>query len=328
MPDMVRCLLSEGSGIESLRLTEISPPRPGPGEVLVAVHAAAVNPSDVAVVCGAMPISTFPRVPGRDFAGIVVAGPPELIDAQVWGTGGGDLGFSRDGSHAEYLVVPEAALVPKPASLSLVEAGASGVAYFVAMEALRRAGGVKPGATVLITGAVGGVGAAAACLARWKGARVVGAVRGPEEVKLAEADGIDVVVDTGQDDIAEAVRGVTAGRGADIAVDTVGGPVLEAVLAGLAVGGGACVIVSRPGHRIEVDACAFYQRDLRLTGLNSGRLQAHHAGDVLRGLLPGFSEGVLRAPRIAAQYPLADAVPAYRHVRDGAVGRVVILPQQ
>jgi NADPH:quinone reductase len=85
----------------------------------VEVQAAAVNRSDVLNARGSFAFTTLPRIPGRDFAGAVVEGPPELVGKEVWGTGGGELGFLRDGSHARYLAVPRNAVVPKSATLSV-----------------------------------------------------------------------------------------------------------------------------------------------------------------------------------------------------------------
>ena len=93
---------------------------------LVRVMAASINPSDVKNVAGAMKQTTLPRIPGRDFAGVVDAGPAEWIGAEVWGTGG-DVGFTRDGTHAELLAVPTASLRRKPSTLSFDEAASVGV---------------------------------------------------------------------------------------------------------------------------------------------------------------------------------------------------------
>src|SRR5579883_2177359 len=84
-----------------LKVEEIATPEPGEGEILVAVKSAGINPSDVKNVEGAMHGTTLPRVPGRDFAGTVVRGPANVLGREVWGTGG-DIGFTRDGTHAQY----------------------------------------------------------------------------------------------------------------------------------------------------------------------------------------------------------------------------------
>src|SRR5215216_2016156 len=102
----MQAILIERFGDPSeLRPTEVAKPDAGDGAVLVEIHAAAVNRSDALNARGSFPFTTLPRIPGRDFAGIVVEGPRELVGTEVWGTGGGELGFIRDGSHARYLAV-------------------------------------------------------------------------------------------------------------------------------------------------------------------------------------------------------------------------------
>jgi NADPH:quinone reductase-like Zn-dependent oxidoreductase len=98
---------------------------------VVHIEAASVNPSDVKNVAGRMLQTTLPRVPGRDYSGVVVDGPEEWLNQEVWGTGG-DVGFTRDGSHAEYIQVPIASLVRKPETLSYEQAACVGVTFVTA----------------------------------------------------------------------------------------------------------------------------------------------------------------------------------------------------
>ena len=218
----MQAILIERFGDPSeLRPTEVAKPDPGEGEVLVEVHAAAVNRSDVLNARGSFPFTTLPRIPGRDFAGVVVEGPRELVGTEVWGTGGGELGFIRDGSHAQYLAVPRNAVVPKSDTLSLEEAAASGLAYVTAGSALVELGGVSAGETLLVTGAAGGVGSAAVMIAHWKGARVIGAIKDESERELAERAGVQVIVDTSQEEGTDAVLAATDGRGANLILDAV-----------------------------------------------------------------------------------------------------------
>src|SRR6059058_604184 len=111
----------------------------GADDVVVEVRAAGVNPSDVKAATGLMPYAVFPRTPGRDFAGVVVDGPGEWLGREVFGSSG-DLGIRRDGSHASHLVVEAAALVEKPAAISMDEAAGIGVPFVTAIEGFRRAG--------------------------------------------------------------------------------------------------------------------------------------------------------------------------------------------
>src|SRR5882672_3350332 len=136
----------------SPELVDIDMPTPLEGNAVIEVLAAAVNPSDVKAALGMMPHAIWPRTPGRDFAGRVVAGPAAWLGQEVWGTGG-ELGITRDGSHSRYLVLPLDALARKPASVSIAAAGTVGVPFITAHEGLRRAGLKGSGQTVVVFGA-------------------------------------------------------------------------------------------------------------------------------------------------------------------------------
>src|SRR6201993_853864 len=148
-------------------------------EVLVAIKAAGVNPSDVKAATGLMPYAVFPRTPGRDFSGVVVDGPREWMGKAVFGTSG-DLGIRRDGTHASHLVVEAAALLEMPPAISMDEAAGIGVPFVTAIEGFRRSGMPRPGETVVIMGVNGKVGQAAAQLATWQGAKFIGVVQKAE----------------------------------------------------------------------------------------------------------------------------------------------------
>jgi NADPH:quinone reductase len=155
-----------------LSIQELPVPDLKPGEVLVELHASAINPSDVKNVAGVFRAS-LPRIPGRDFAGVVVAGG-DRKGKEVWGSGAG-FGVSRDGTHAQYIAVSSDGLSEKPAGLSMEEASTVGVPYLTAWSGLVDAANIQPGETVLITGALGAVGRAATQIAHWKKAKVIGA---------------------------------------------------------------------------------------------------------------------------------------------------------
>src|ERR1700739_1293542 len=151
-----------------LKVVEMPAPAADESTALVRIMAASINPSDVKNVAGAMKQTTLPRIPGRDFAGVVEVGPAEWIGAEVWGTGG-DTGFTRDGTHAELIAVPVASLRRKPDSLGFDEAASVGVNYLAAWCGIEAAG-LKAQDTLLLIGASGGVGGAAAQIARRRGA--------------------------------------------------------------------------------------------------------------------------------------------------------------
>jgi NADPH:quinone reductase-like Zn-dependent oxidoreductase len=127
-----------------LHVEEISKPVPGPDEVLVEVRAASINPADVKNVQGKFAQTIPPRTPGRDIAGVIVAGDKELIGQEVWASGG-DIGFTRDGSHAEYIILPRRGARLKPKSLSMVEAASLGVNYLAAFIGLIEKARLKEG---------------------------------------------------------------------------------------------------------------------------------------------------------------------------------------
>jgi NADPH:quinone reductase len=276
---------------------------------------------------GSFPITTLPRIPGRDFAGVVIEGPQELVGTEVWGTGGGELGFIRDGSHAQYLAVSRNAVVPKSDTLSLEEAAASGLAYVTAGSALVELGGVSAGETVLVTGAAGGVGSAAVMIARWKGARVIGAIKDESERAMAERAGVESIIDTSREDVTDAVLAATGGGGANLVLDAVGGPLFEPALNSLGKKGRMVVITTTPGkQQVSFNLFDFYRKGLRLFGLMTSFLDAKGSAAVLRDLGPGFDEGALRAPAIAERFPLEQAGMAYARVESGeAAGRVLLV---
>src|ERR1700745_4086085 len=134
MSASMRALKFDRTGsLDDLHIEEVPIPIPAAGDVLVEVKAAAINPSDIKNVQGKMHETTVPRIPGRDFAGVVVNGPDELLGRSVFGSGG-NLGFGRDGSHAEYVAVP--VVLPLPKNLSFEQAAGIGVAYVTAWAAM------------------------------------------------------------------------------------------------------------------------------------------------------------------------------------------------
>jgi NADPH:quinone reductase len=153
-----------------LRIEELAIPKPGEGEALVHVKAAAINLSDTGHVAGHFKSTNLPRTPGRDFAGIVIKGKHPECD-EVWGSAP-KLGIVGDGSHAEYVVVPVETLSLKPKSLSIVQAAAIGVPYITAWASLLIPAQIQASETILIVGGAGAVGQAATRIANWKQARV------------------------------------------------------------------------------------------------------------------------------------------------------------
>ena len=308
-----------------LRLESCDPPPRIADELLVEIRAAGVNRSDVAAALGRMPQAKWPRTPGRDWAGVVIDGPSELIGQEVFGTGG-DLGITRDGTHASQLVVPRGAAVEKPATLTLEEAGALGVPFVTALEGFHRAGMPRPGDVVLVTAANGKVGQAAVQIAAMLGARVFGVTRRAEP--FAHAHSRVRMIDASSSDVADVVRDETAGHGADIAYNTVGSPYFAAANQAMAHGGRQ-ILIATVERSVPFDIFAFYRGRHSYFGIDSLALDALASAALLRELLPGFAEGRLRPFPVvdSACYPLERAIDAYRAVNAIERDRVVLLSQ-
>lgn len=314
--------------VSELDLAEVREAPLGPDEVRVRVEAAGINPSDVGSRLGWFPGFPLPRILGRDFAGTVIEGSPDLVGAAVWGSGG-DLGFTRDGTHAETIVVPTRAVVRRPRNISAEQAAAAGVPFVTAWTALELAG-VAAGETVLISGAAGSVGTAAIRLARVRGARAVALVRDSAETERVRVDDVLAVVrsdsPTFSEEMLESVRARTGGRGCDVALNGVGAPVFDAMLSALADGGRMVVYSAVAGREVQLDLLTLYRRRIRIAGLTTAIVDAVRAAEILDRLTPLFESGALLPLDVTARFPLAKARDAYAAVQRGAVGKIVLVP--
>jgi len=314
--------------IDQLALERVpqTPPQLASGQLLIAVHAAGVNPRDVKAALGLMPHAVWPRTPGRDWAGMVLDGPSGWVGKEVWGSGG-ELRIRRDGSHAGYLVLEAAQVREKPITLSLLEAGGVGVPFITAYEGLRRAGLPQPGEVVLVAGANGKVGQAVIQLATRLGASVFGIERKAEPYR-GHTNGPVRIIDASREDVAEAVRGETGGHGADLVYNTVGSPYFAAANAAMAIGGRQ-VFISTLDRSVPFDIFAFYRGQHSYVGVDSLVLDGAACARILDQLAPGFADGTLKPFPILAEnvYPHEQAHDAYRAVLTGARERVLLTPQ-
>lgn len=307
------------------QLTSTERPVAGPGQCVIEIHSAGINPSDVKAALGAMPHAVWPRTPGRDYAGIVVDGPAEWVGRQVWGSGG-ELGIRRDGTHARYLVIATEAVRAKPASVSLLEAGAVGVPFITAYEGLRRAGLPQAGEVVLVMGGNGKVGQAAIQLATRAGARVF-AVERSAEAYIGHASGPVRMIAADSADIAATVRDLTGGHGADIVYNTVGSPYFAAANAALAIGGRQ-IFISTIDKAVPFDIFAFYRGQHTYVGIDTLALDSMACARILDALAPGFDDATLRPFPVTPEttHSLDDALRGYRAVLGGARERIVLQP--
>jgi NADPH:quinone reductase len=296
-----------------------------PNEVVVAIEAAGVNPSDIKAATGLMPYAVFPRTPGRDFAGAVVNGPGEWLGKAVLGTSG-DLGIRRDGTHASHLVVESAALVEKPANISMDEAAGIGVPFVTAVEGFRRSGMPQRGETVLIMGINGKVGQAAAQIATWRGARVIGVVR-KDEAYEGHANAPVEIVNSKATDVAQRVRELTAQKGADIVFNTVGDPYFSDAHRSLAAGGRQ-ILIAAVDKVVQFNILEFYRGRHTYVGIDTLAFSSIESAEILRSVMPGFVDGLLQPFPIlpSSVYPLADAKAAYAAVNKSSRSRIVLRP--
>jgi NADPH2:quinone reductase len=313
-------------GPEVLQAMDLPDPVTTAHGAVIRVQAASVNPSDVKNVAGAMEDTVTPRVPGRDFSGVVVSGPPEWQGVPVWGTGG-DVGFTRDGSHAAMMRLPVNALVRKPERLSFEEASTVGVNFVTGWLGAVEAAGLTEGETIVVFGVSGGVGGAVAQIAHAMGARVIGVARHePNENTPAVAVPDAFIRLEPTADIGAQVRRLTGGRGADVVYDAVGGVTTPAALASLAFGG-RLVVISAVGTRVvNIDLVDLYRNETRIVGSNSRKLDVVASARLLQRLSRYFDSGALRPPPITHSYTLDEGVAAYHAVANGTRGRVVIRP--
>lgn len=312
----------EFGSFDNLHLETIPDPHPQAGEVLVRVRAASISPSDAKNVLGRMEATTLPRTPGRDFAGVVVDGPSAMTGQEVWGTGG-DIGFTRDGSHAELLLLPAAGVRPKPKNLTFEEAAASGLNFVTAWIGLVEVAAFAQGETVLVTGAAGGVGGAVAQIAKWRGGRAIGVDRNPMKPERQAEYGIEhaLVADAndGYRGMIDGAMRITAGQGVNVAFDCVGGPLFEPSLKTLAHLGRQLNITSAGDRRVSFDLVDFYHRRLTLSGVDSRAYDTEACAAMLERLAPGFASGALKATPVARRFRLSEARQAFQQVNEGAI---------
>ncbi|HEY3275866.1 MAG TPA: zinc-binding alcohol dehydrogenase family protein [Syntrophorhabdaceae bacterium] len=308
-----------------LHVEEVPEPALAPGEVLVRVCATSINPADVKNVQGMFPQTIPPRTPGRDMAGVIVAGDKDLVGHEVWASGG-DIGFTRDGSHAEFMTLPKEGARLKPESLSMVEAASVGVNYLAAYMGLIEAAGLHEGEIVLVTGATGGVGSSVVKIAKTKNARVIGVDRKAPDNKKARELGVDLALGSESDDIVARAREFTNGKGVNVAFDCVGGPLFEVSLRTLGLYGRQVNITATGDPRVSFNLLDFYRKQITLFGVNTTLLDTVASGRILDLLRPEFDEGRLTPPYIAEALPLEDAANAFAMMDKGrAGGKMVIM---
>jgi NADPH2:quinone reductase len=321
----MRAALVENFGPpRSLVMGEATDPVAGPGEVLVEVAAAGVNFPDVMVVAG-----TYQILPERPFSpGKEVAGTVRAVGAGVDPVRIGDrvLAQIEYGGYAELVVAPDRQVVALPDGVRFPEAAALGLAAITAYFALVRRANLRPGETVLVTGAGGGVGSAAVQIAKARGAAVIAVARDGERATVAEQQGADHVLVAGPA-LRDEVMALTDRRGADVVLESVGGDVFAQALRCTAWEGRLVVIGFASGDLPTVKAGHLLVKNLAVMGIQVSDYRDREPDtvrQVIEELLDLHVQGRLTVP-IDRTYPLEDAATALAAVEAGGLrGRVVI----
>jgi NADPH2:quinone reductase len=314
---------------ENLTLTAIDDPAPGPGEVLVAMRAAAVNFPDLLTVRGDYQVRPpLPFVPGKEGAGIV-----EAVGEGVTQVAPGDRVMVQVeyGCFAEKALAPEHDCFPMPDGMAFDDAAAIGIAFQTAWFALTDRAQVQKGETVLVTGASGSVGIAAMQLAKEFGCTVIAGLTTASKADVARENGADHVIDLSRDNPRESVREqvhvLTDGRGVDVAIEIVGGEVFTGALRSLAFRGRLVVVGFTSGEIATMRTNYVLLKNIAVLGVDRAQYREREPGWMRRAQDKIFGlcvAGRIRMP-IQARYPLDRFIEAFDVIRDRNVrGKVVL----
>jgi len=313
--------VKEFGGPEVLRLEEVQTPQPGPGELVVRIHAAGVNPVETYIRAGTYArLPNLPYTPGNDAAGVV-----EQVDAGVTEFKAGDRVYtagSISGTYAEFALCKKEQVHPLPANVSFARGAAMGTPYATAYRGLLQRAAAEPGETVLVHGASGGVGTAALQLARAHGLRVFGTAGSDEGFKLVREQGAHEVFDHRAPDHFEQIMKATGGHGVDVIVEMLANVNLGKDLTILAKTGRVVIIGSR--GPVQINPRDTMQSDADVRGMILPNTPPAQLASIHAALVAGLEDGTLR-PVIGKEFPLVEAAQAHRAVMEpGAIGKIVL----
>lgn len=308
---------------EVMTLEHLEDLSPGPGEVLVAVKAAGVNPVDTYIRAGAFrPDLKLPYTPGFDAAGIIVAVGEGVrhrtVNQRVY------LASLTSGSYAEQVLCGEFESHPLPDEISFSQGAAIGVPYGAAYRALFQRAHTLAGETVLVHGASGGVGLAAVQLARAAGFRVIGTAGSVEGCELVLAQGAHHVLNHREPGYLDALSELTCHQGVDVILEMLANVNLDHDLLALATGGRVVVIGSR--GRVEIDPRNAMAREAAVLGLILFNASEKERKSMHAAFVAGLENGTLR-PVVSRELTLADAAEAHHAVLEtSTLGKIVLIP--
>ena len=318
--------IHEDGGPEVLRYEDVEDPAPGPGEVLIGLRAASLNHLDLWLRRG-LPSVPKPRILGADGAGVVVAlgegadrfeEGEEVVLNPGLDEGARIVGEHMDGTHAELIALPADYVYPLPEGVSFEEAAAFPLVFETVYRMLVTRAGLREGEWVLVWGIGGGIGTASLQIAKALGARVVATSGSDEKLARARDLGAEAVVNHAGEDVAEAVRQATGGRGADVVVEHVGEATWKTSLQVAAPGARICVCGATSGPNPPANLHRIWWKQLTILGSTMGT-QAD-----FEGAYELVASGRAR-PIVDRVFPLAEAAEAHRHLEEGRqLGKVVL----
>jgi len=311
---------------EVMKLLEVPQPKPGPGQVLVRIHAVGVNPVETYIRAGTYARKpALPFTPGNDGAGVIEDVGP-LLPGESARFRPGDRVYtagSLSGTYAELALCNTAQVHPLTQPASFAQGAAMGTPYATAYRGLWQRAKARPNETVLVHGASGGVGTAAVQLARAGGLHVFGTAGTERGRTLVMEQGAHAVFDHGAEGYLAEIMKATSGRGIDVILEMAAHVNLAKDLTILASRGRVVVIGNR--GRVEIDARDTMSRDADIRGMVLPNTPATEMASIHAALVAGLENGALR-PVIGKELPLSEASQAHRAVMEpGAFGKIVLL---
>ncbi|MCY1269754.1 Quinone oxidoreductase 1 [compost metagenome] len=310
---------------DTLVLEEVASPEPKKNEILIDVHAAAVNFPDTLIIEGKYQFKPpFPFSPGGEAAGVVAA-----VGEKVSHLKPGDrvMALTGWGSFAEQVAVPSYNVMPIPKGIDFNSAAAFGMTYGTSMHALKQRANLQPGETLLVLGASGGVGLAAVEIGKAMGARVIAAASSAEKLEVAKAAGADALINYSEENLKDRVKELTGGQGADVIYDPVGGDLFDAAVRSINWNGRLLVVGFASGRIPELPVNLALLKGASVVGVFWGSFAQRQPQDNLANfqqLFAWYAEGKLK-PLVSQTFPLeraADAINALATRQ--AVGKVVV----
>ncbi len=312
------------TGYGGLQQIELPKPQPAKDRVLIRVAAAGVTPLDHTILSGAHPRAKAPLVLGNEGAGVIedAGGSGLAVGSRVMFTG--PYGVRENGAWQEWLLVRSEDLAVVPDAMDDVVAGSLPVAYLTAQITLTLAG-FKPGMTVLAPGIGGSVGNATYQLARAQGAgKVISTAGSAAKAARARELGFEDVIDLTAEGLADGARRVTAGRGVDIVIESIGGTVTGEALSSLGLGGVLITLGYSAGRKTTIDVTDLIWKGARMAGFSLFAQSPTGIATAWRDIIPLIVSGSLK-PIVERVYPLAEAGEALRHLtEDRPFGKVVL----